>query len=1272
MWIRRALLLVGCLSGLVFGKEPTDKPFVGSSAPALAPAEAEKKFKVPDGFEVRLFAAEPDVVNPVAMCFDEKGRLWVVELYEYPNGAKPGTKGRDRVKVLEDTDGDGKADKVTVFCDGLSLATAVQVGNGGVFVGQAPYLYFYPIVSDGPDGPKAGERKTLLTGFGLDDRHELINDLTWGPDGWLYFTQGVFTHSLVKDPENPKDPGVKLDACVGRYNTRTRKVEVFADGISNQWGVDWDRAGNAFVSACVVEHIWHAAPGGVYQRQGGQPNVPYTYELLKSINKDKHRHYMAAYGGINIYQGNLFPAEYRGTVFMGNIHGNCIDHDQLMPDGASFTATDLRKGTESGEFLEANDDWFRPVSEQVGPDGALWIMDWYDKYPCYQNSQAPDLDRERGRVWRVVYTGKDNGRKISVNPTGDLGKMSDEQLVGLLSHDNIWQRRVAQRLLTERKAKVSASLTDLLRRGTTLEARLAALWTLNGINELAEGALEMLAGDREPAIRAWAARITGERGEANSGQIARLTTLAADADPHVRSFVAYASRRLAKGNTLPIISKLLEQAGTDSDPILPFMIWMAAESKIGDDASALSEILGDEPKADAAKLAFIHKGMHRIADTRELSKVWDGLEFLGELANDNPALCAAGLDGLLEVKQGIVPRNSDNILPELQKSRDRAVADRATRLAAAWGNVEASLAMLQRVNDASASEEERISAIRVAREFKGDEARAALLAALQGKNSEKLKMEAIRGLSELGSDEAADFIIKDWSGFSPENRRAVAEVMATRLRWGSALLNGVKQKTVVATDIPLTAARAMSRQRDKAFLKLMGETIGAFRESPEAKLKLIAEKRNVVLNGPVDLNAGHAVMTKTCLVCHKFYGEGAEVGPDLTGVGRSSIDALLANVIDPSQIIGKGYENTIVETKDGRLLTGRLVEDTEDHVKLLSQGPKEDVVARNQISKMRTETNVSTMPEGLEQMPEADFRNLVWYVFSPQQDEKQKRIAVEMHDKQIAVRAKMPGSDKMVELLTYVIDPNLRPFFHPVRDPAGEIVLTEDRPADHPWQHGIFAGLHEVNGLDFWTEKAGPKIGSQHFVKLLDLQATTDRVSWRALSQWKDPAGVTVLDEEQAVVVYAPESSQFYRIDLDWTLRAHDKSVDIGKYDFGGLSVRMPFDPRHIHLNSNGERDAATGNKSATWCDVSRPFGEKIYGIAVLDHPKNLGYPSMWRVDGQGMINPSPSLRGDWRVEESRARTFRYRLVVHQGPADAHILNGEQAGFGSIKVESSP
>ena len=221
---------------------------------------------LPEGFEVRIFAGEPQVVNPVAMTWDERGRLWVVELYEYPLGAPAGTKPRDHIKILEDTDNDGRADKVTVFADGLNLATGILMGYGGVYVGQAPHLYFM----EDTNGDDVADKKTIVkTGFGLEDRHELLNGFTWGPDGWLYMTHGVFTHSKVKDPNDPDDDGVTLTAAVARFHPRTKKFEIFADGTSNPWGVDFDRAGNAFVSACVIDHLFHMAPGGIYQRQAG-------------------------------------------------------------------------------------------------------------------------------------------------------------------------------------------------------------------------------------------------------------------------------------------------------------------------------------------------------------------------------------------------------------------------------------------------------------------------------------------------------------------------------------------------------------------------------------------------------------------------------------------------------------------------------------------------------------------------------------------------------------------------------------------------------------------------------------------------------------------------------------------------------------------------------------------------------------------------------------------------------------------------------------------
>ena len=250
----------------------------------------------------------------------------------------------------------------------------------------------------------------------------------------------------------------------------------------------------------------------------------------------------------------------------------------------------------------------------------------------------------------------------------------------------------------------------------------------------------------------------------------------------------------------------------------------------------------------------------------------------------------------------------------------------------------------------------------------------------------------------------------------------------------------------------------------------------------------------------------------------------------------------------------------------------------------------------------------------------------------------------------------------MNELVTYVMDPALRPYLHPVKDPSGKTTLTQDKPADHPWQHGIFTGLHKVNGVDFWSEKEG----KLQFKRLLDVIQEQDHVGWRALVEWVAPDGKVVLEEEQFVKVYAPSSASGYNVDFDWTLRAKNEAVKIGKHEYGGFAVRMDFDGSPAHLNSNGERDKATADKRAAWCNVSRRFGDKTYGIAVFDHPSNAGFPAMWRVDAQGLINPSPSLQGDWSIEPGRERTFHYRLAVHEGAGDAKAFEAAFKSYSAI------
>ncbi len=1037
---RLCFLLLALFTNQIFGagKQLTGQ-HAPASSPALSPDEAQKAFKVPPGFEVRLFAAEPDVVNPVAMTWDERGRLWVLELYEYPLGAAAGQKPRDRIRILEDTDNDGRADKVSTFADGLNLATGILVGNGGVYVGQAPDLLF---LEDTNGDDVCDKRTVLLTGFGLHDRHELLNGFTWGPDGWLYMTHGVFTHSTVKIPE-ATTPGIEMTAAVARFDPRTKKFEIYADGTSNPWGVDFDKYGNAFVSACVIDHLFHMAPGGIYVRQGGVPQNPYSYEMLPSIVE--HKHHMAAYCGICIYQGDMFPEEYQGHVFMGNIHQNALNHDKLTPNGSSF------KATAEPDFVTTSDGWFMPISEQVGPDGALWIGDWYDKYPCYQNAQAdPEgVDRTRGRIWRVVYNTHAPGTPMASRPEKemDLRKLKSEELVKLLEHPNVWQRKTAQRVLSEKiitdrnvqqsvSAQTLTQLTKALNDGKSSDAGRNALWTLFNADLLDAAILNIKSAltNTDPAIRVWALKayakqfatdwsMLSKNIEQNRellepislGFVSTFGKLATDPDPSVRLAVATACRQLVSSSLTidtdintkvpvgKILTKLIQSSADAKDPLIPYMIWMASEPLVAANPEAGLKWLtehGFESMPITGILA--RKGMRRICDTGEREKMDKAFNFILTLANERSAehrseqsnalrsnqdaLLLAALDGLIEGQKAkpLLPTVDTQPLFKILAASPE-LKERGQQLGTLWGDAAATEKTLAAINDPKASNEDRLKAIEAAKQLKNESARDAMLKLVASEKNEGLIIEGLRALSTIGGDAVAGEIIKNWKGFSPTVRAAAADVLVSRPTWTRELLNSLEDKNISPLEISASVARTLVNSKNPNFAARAAQLLGRVRDLNPDKIKVIGEKKKMVLATEPNLEHGHEVAKKTCFVCHKLYGEGAEVGPDLTGVGRSTLDALLANVIDPNQIIGKGYENVFVETKDERSLGGRLIENSDSHIKLLSAGPKEDTISKSDITSMKV-SDSSVMPEGLEQMPEEDFRDLIWFILSPPQE----------------------------------------------------------------------------------------------------------------------------------------------------------------------------------------------------------------------------------------------------------------------------------------------
>ncbi len=580
-------LLAAALAATAHAYDPLhDKDRPVATTESLSPEAAVKAMKLPEGFSVQVIASEPDITQPVAYTIDDRGRIWVLENTNYPDC--PG-KPKDRILILEDIHGDGKYDKKTVFYDKMTFATGIQAGFGGIWVGAPPNLLFIP-VKPGGDAP-AGEPQIVLDGWGNDDRHETLNDFAWGPDGWLYGTHGVFTQSNVGAPGTPASERVRINAAVWRYHPLTKRFERYCEGGSNQWGVDWNDHGQACFAACVIPHMWQCIQGARYVRQGGSHSNPNTYADIGPIADFEYE--KRAYSGAMFYLGGQWPAEFRDNFFFNDIHMNKVRNEVMERQGSGLRS---RKNI---DFLVANDGWFRGLSPQLGPDGSVFLNDWYDKVPCYQ--QKDQVDRTNGRIYKIVYRG------VKPGPV-DLGSSTNEQLVQLQLSENEWMVRHARRILQERgpNPKTEAALIKIVRENPSETRQLRALWALHGIKGLHDDlAMDLLKSPME-YVRAWTIQLLCESGAPAAPALARFAEMAAsDPSPVVRLYLASAAQRLAPAQRWDILTGLVSHEGDAADHNLPQMIWYAAEPSVAADPEKAAGLLG------ACKIAKVQEYIAR-------------------------------------------------------------------------------------------------------------------------------------------------------------------------------------------------------------------------------------------------------------------------------------------------------------------------------------------------------------------------------------------------------------------------------------------------------------------------------------------------------------------------------------------------------------------------------------------------------------------------------------------------------------------------------------
>ena len=948
---------------------------------SLTPQESLRRIEVPVGFHATLFAGEPDIRRPIAFDFDDRGRLWVVENYSHPKW-KAGD-GPDRIVILDDRDGDGIFDDRKVFWDKGRFLTAIAVGHGGVWIGNTPELAFIPDrdFDDVPDSDPI----VKLDGFAIS-QNNILNNFHWGPDGWLYGAIGLRIPSVVGAPGSDASQRTKITRGMWRFHPIRGTFQVLARGMVNPWGADFNEWGDLFTSNTVIAHLWHIVPGMYCQRRDAERDNPFVYGRVQSIanhlhwggggwqasRSNQHRHSVAGGGhahcGGMVYLGDNWPDEYRGTFFTGNLHGNRINNDQLLPRKSSYV------GVHRPDFLVANDLWFRSMSQKYGPDGGVFISDWHDLGECHDKDGS---HRSSGRIYKVVY-GNPEHRSF------DLQDSSSMQLVELHRHRNEWFVRHARRILQER-AQAGHNLTaaretlrEMLADSSDAIQRLRALWTLHVTNSLASTDLIGLLSDSSPHLRKWSVRLLAEAGDFNDVVLKALWTSADDESAVVRLAVACALQKIRPGDRWEIAMCLLDRSEDANDPYLPQMIWYAIEPLVHRDLNRALTM------AQHSRIPLVRRFIVRRALDQTNPPVDEVVSFA--LDSSDFAASAELAEGMLEALAGRgqmpAPHNWARLRALAEQQGDARGA--WVRLSTIFGDKLAIRALREKLIHSQSSTAERRSALQALLDLE-DGIDQELLHKLVVEQPD-LQSDALRGLLLRADRSTGTALLGDFHHIAEDNRATAISVLTSRIDAAAQLLDGLESGLVSTKYVSAYALQQLKslpaegiQQRVAAIWKEDAQLLAKSDEIAKYKRLLTQE----FLSGG-DIRAGRAIFESTCAKCHQLFGEGGDVGPDLTGSGRSNIDYVLSNLIDPSGTIDAAYRLTTVITTDGRLLTGFLAKQGERDMVLRTEENPVRILMRD-VELVET-SDKSMMPEGLlRSFSDEQIRDLVLYLASPDQ-----------------------------------------------------------------------------------------------------------------------------------------------------------------------------------------------------------------------------------------------------------------------------------------------
>lgn len=987
----------------------------------LSPTESAKQMDLPVGFKVDVIASEPDLVQPIAMCFDDRGRIWMIEGNTYPTKA-PAGEGKDRILILEDSDGDGSFETKKVFTDGVNLASGIEVGFGGVWVGAAPDLLFYPD-ADRDDVPDS-KPTVLLDGWGYHDTHETLNSFTWGMDGWLYGCHGVFTHSNVGKPGTAKEDRIPLNAGVWRYHPVRHEFEVYAHGTSNPWGVDFNEDGDWFVSACVIPHLYHLSQGGRYFRQAGQHFNPFTYDDIKTIadhlhygdgtfqsansanrvDRDLVRRTAAttsmvggghAHAGLTIYQADEFPLNYRGELFFHNLHGHRIVREHLETEGSGFL------GRHRPDFMMSNDHEQIGVGIMQGPDGALYTSDWHDDQTCHHRDHEI-WDRTNGRLFRIRYGDLQPYRF-------DLSKQSDEQLVQNLTHSNAYFVRQSQRNLQERAAigklnrnQVASALNELIQSSEPRRSRLQAVWTawtsgllaVENTNEsdqhLVPTDLRSLLEDKDPIIRGWAVQLIGERRtRLSSGLLAKLEKLSVDEpSPITRRYLASLLQRVPEDQRLGIARGLLTHVIDQNDRNLPWLIWYGIEPVVDTDAEGVMSLVSSSnwkqlqrfvtrrtattPEGRQALVRSIAKQIESSAKESAINNQFDWM--LEELLQSARSRGGVAMPAAWPKVSGLLR----------EKASASSTTDLVGALAIEFGDASALPELRAIVANADEGTASRLDALRLLTQAKDPALGELLLTLIDDRD---IGSQAVRGLAPFDSPEIASALIERFNEWSPQKQSDALATLTSRTGSAIQLIGAMEERVISPSIVPAYAIRNLlslpfkndtARERLEAIWGRIGSTSEQAKQMHAKYAAMLTPKTLASANQ----SEGKKLYAANCGKCHRLFGEGEPIGPDLTGANRSDVNYWLENILQPNAVIGNAYQMTSFLMFDGRVVSGLVRSRNEDAVTV--QTTSDVIVLSLDDVEVEKLSETSLMPEGqLEPLKSQQVRDLFGYLMSP-------------------------------------------------------------------------------------------------------------------------------------------------------------------------------------------------------------------------------------------------------------------------------------------------